>query len=118
VSLQKAKVSDPSTRMRYTLDIIAGMEHIHCANRSVAHADLKPGSILLTQDGRHAKIINFGVAAPEIDAVSLMISALPFMAPELSEPWAPSTACDVYSFAWYSRSFGPAWPRGRVYQRP
>jgi serine/threonine protein kinase len=103
VSLQKAKVSDPSTRMRYTLDIIAGMEHIHGADRSVVHFDLTPGSILLTQDGRHAKIIDFGVAATAetltSDSVALIRSALPFMAPELSQKWEPSPANDVYSFA-------------------
>jgi serine/threonine protein kinase len=104
VSLQKAKVSDPSTRMRYTLDIIAGMEHIHGADRSVAHFDLKPSSILLTQDGRHAKIINFLVAPTAeplaSDSAAMISSTLPFVAPELlAEEWSPSPACDVYSFA-------------------
>jgi serine/threonine protein kinase len=102
VSLQKAKVSDPSTRMRYTLDIIAGMEHIRCADQRVVHFDLTPSSIVLTQDGRHAKIIDCDVAPTAVtlrsDSAALIISALPFIAPEVSSAQS-SAANDVYSFA-------------------
>jgi hypothetical protein len=102
-SLEMANVSDARLRMKYTLDIIAGMEHIHGADRSVAHFDLKPGSILLTQDGRSVKIIAFSVsqtATTLASSVPTVCGTLPFMAPELfTDNPQVSAACDVYSFA-------------------
>jgi serine/threonine protein kinase len=105
VSLQKAKVSDPFTRMRYTLDIIAGMEHIHCVNRSVVHFDLKLSNILVTEGKRPSvKVAVFRVpptaSTMASDSAALISGSLRFMAPEhFAEEWSPSPACDVYSFA-------------------
>jgi serine/threonine protein kinase len=100
--LTKAQVTEPSDRMQYTLDIIAGMEHMH-SRGSVVPFDLKPTNILLTHDGRGVKIIDFSV--PKIastlarDSIVSMISTLPFMAPEQFFNGQFSSACDVYSFA-------------------
>jgi serine/threonine protein kinase len=104
-SLAKAQVTEASARMKYTRDIIAGMEHMHSRDHRVVHFDLKPANILLTQDRRRAKIIGFGFA---LTASTLAIKpnksstrgTIPFMAPELfSASSRPSSACDVYSFA-------------------
>jgi tRNA A-37 threonylcarbamoyl transferase component Bud32 len=104
VSLAEANVKDPSKRMQYTHDIIAGVEHMHGRGRDVVHFDLKPANILLTQDKRHVKIIDFGVAQTRATlSVKDVVSArgtVRFMAPELfSDDLRPSSACDVYSFA-------------------
>jgi hypothetical protein len=104
VSLGEANVTDPSKRMQYTHDIIAGVEHMHGLGEKVVHFDLKPANILLTQDKSHVKIIDFGVAQTRATiSVNEGVSArgtVRFMAPELfSDDLQPSSACDVYSFA-------------------
>jgi serine/threonine protein kinase len=62
VSLGAAKVTEAPTRMKYTLDIIAGMECMHSRGPRVVHFNLTTTNILLTQDKRLAKIIDFGVS--------------------------------------------------------
>jgi serine/threonine protein kinase len=91
-------------RMKYTLDIIAGMERVHSTDDGVVHFDLKPANILLTLDRRCAKIIDFGVSQSRttvaMDLAASTRGTVPFMAPEiLSGASRPTTACDVYSFA-------------------
>jgi serine/threonine protein kinase len=107
VSLEKTLAEgaiEKRRRMKYTLDIIAGMEHMHNPDHRVMHFDLTPAHILLTQDKRSAKIIDFGSALTADtlaeDANAATESTMRVMAPELlDEDMHPSSACDVYSFA-------------------
>jgi serine/threonine protein kinase len=97
-------VSDARLRMKYTLDIIAGMQHLHSKDHRVVHFDLTPANILLTLDGCSVKIIDFDasltVETLRAADVSIARGTLRFMAPELlREVKEPSAACDVYSFA-------------------
>jgi serine/threonine protein kinase len=104
-SLAHAEVKDVSLRMKYTLDIISGMAHMHGLEHPVVHFDLKPHNILLTQDRSSAKIIDFGVSQAGSWLGSndddTTFGSLQFMAPELfiQRELRPSLACDVYSFA-------------------
>jgi hypothetical protein len=102
-SLDKAIGCDPSTLMKYTLQIIAGMEHMHNRGRGVIHFDLKPANLLLTQDGSSVKIIDFSVSMTSTslnNAVPSVRGTLPFIAPELfDKPPRLSMKCDLYSFA-------------------
>jgi hypothetical protein len=84
--LLHARVSDPTVLMKYTLDIIAGMKHMHSTDH-VKDFVLQPTHILLTQDSRSAKIV-------------MTCDKLPFMAPKLfADNPRLLAACDVYSFA-------------------
>jgi serine/threonine protein kinase len=104
-SLEKVKMDDASLRMKYTLDIIAGMEYMHApADACEVRFGLRPANILLADDDRSVKIIDLGVAqtvdklAP--GAIASIHATLRFVAPELfAEKLEPSSACDVYSFA-------------------
>jgi serine/threonine protein kinase len=104
LSLEKAKVSDPAMQKKYTLDIIAGMEHMHRLGQRVVHFDLKRANILLTQDGRSVKIIDFGIsqtATTLANGLHAVGGTIPYTAPELFAKRLAqvSAACDVYSFA-------------------
>jgi serine/threonine protein kinase len=98
--LQLAAVSDTAMRMKYTLDIIAGMEHLHSADERVRF-DFSPTNLLLTHDGSSVKIIDYCVVQRNMVLRGAFERDLgPFIAPELStEEWRPTSACDVYSFA-------------------
>jgi serine/threonine protein kinase len=105
-SLEEANVTDPSIRMKYTLDIIAGMEHTHKPDHCAARYGPRPGNILLTQDGGSVKIIDFVARTnSDFDVVDDVYLAsigatMRFLAPELfAEEWESSTACDVFAFA-------------------
>jgi serine/threonine protein kinase len=92
--LQLAAVSDTAMRMKYTLDIIAGMKHIHSVDERVRF-DFSPTSLLLTQDGRSVKIIDYYVEHRRTIILwgTVALSArnvLPFMARALR--FAPDVA--------------------------
>jgi serine/threonine protein kinase len=102
-ALAHKQVTEESLRMKYTLDIIAGMRHMHRPGQLVVHFDLKPENILLTHDRRSIKIIDFGVSqtATTMDkAEPTKRGTVPYLAPELFfKPPTSSAACDVYSCA-------------------
>lgn len=93
----------PEYKMQYTQDIIAGMGRVH--EGRMVHCDLKPQNILLTENGHHAVIIDFGVSQGKstIIADSLLDrrtsrGTIQYMAPEVSEAGKLGLSCDVYSF--------------------
>ena len=96
-----ATINDDNQRLRLFLQICAGVAY---ANRSlVIHRDLKPGNILVTQDGT-VKLLDFGVAkvlssvqAVQDQTVGIRAFTADYASPEqiLGEP--TTTATDVYS---------------------
>jgi hypothetical protein len=100
VSLENTKVPDSSMRMKYTLDIIAGMEHTHSVD-PVMPFDLDPANILLTQDGGSVKIVAFKVTHAVVQRLGYFCArrTVPFMAPEFITDRSLSAPCNVYAFA-------------------
>jgi serine/threonine protein kinase len=75
-----------------------GLAAAHAAG--VVHRDIKPGNVLIAEDGR-AKITDFGVSRA-VDDVQLtrtgMIAGTPaFLAPEVARGQEPSSASDVFA---------------------
>jgi serine/threonine protein kinase len=70
----------------------------HCHERGVAHCDLKPENIAITQDGLHGQLVDFG-SAVEIGQTSQGYrGTMPFMAPEIMSGAAYNPApSDVWS---------------------
>jgi tetratricopeptide (TPR) repeat protein len=82
---------DVVTALDVAIQFCIGMEY---ANRKglVVHRDIKPGNILVTEDGV-AKVNDFGLVKAE------MISGTPeYMSPEQFETMDVDTRADIYSF--------------------
>lgn len=95
-----------STRERLELmaKVCDAVEHAH--RRGLIHRDLKPGNILVTDDGQ-PKILDFGVArisdndaaATERTDAGQLVGTLAYMSPEQirADPQALDTRSDVYA---------------------
>ncbi len=96
--------ADRRQRLELFLEICAAIQHAHL--KGVIHRDLKPGNILVDQDGR-PKVLDFGIARatdPELGvataqtAVGQIIGTIPYMSPEQTLGVADvDTRSDVYS---------------------
>jgi serine/threonine protein kinase len=75
-------------------EIATGMMHLH--RKGIFHCDLKPGNVLLDQDG-HPRVADFGQARLSTDDTPAL-GTLFFMAPEQADMKAvPEASWDVYS---------------------
>ncbi|HPF26371.1 MAG TPA: serine/threonine-protein kinase [Steroidobacteraceae bacterium] len=94
---------DTDARLRLILQVCEALQHAH--RNLVVHRDLKPGNILVTDEG-DVRLLDFGVAhllaGPEEDGQALTRSGyLPmtpeYAAPEQLEGHGITTATDVFS---------------------
>lgn len=91
-------------RLLLFLDVCAAIEHAH--RNLVVHRDIKPGNILVTEDGT-PKLLDFGIAKlldPSLASSSMVVTstAQRLMTPEYASPEqvrgdAIGTGSDVYS---------------------
>jgi serine/threonine protein kinase len=85
----------------YVRCILQGLAALHSAG--ITHRDVKPKNVVICRhDSSMAKIIDLGLAKPEIGfrdkAVNSMTGATPwFMAPEFMDPHCASQAVDVWA---------------------
>jgi serine/threonine-protein kinase len=86
-----------------TADVLGALGAAHAAG--VVHRDVKPGNILLTDDGR-AKVADFGIAKSlepvpgrmvDTTAAHLMLGTPAYLAPERIEGEPASPRSDIYS---------------------
>lgn len=66
------------------------------------HRDLKSANLLLTEDKKHIKVCDFGLAkdlALEGASGHTIVGTPPFMAPEICKYQQYSYSADVFSFA-------------------
>lgn len=75
-------------------EIATGMMHLH--RKGIFHCDLKPGNVLLDQDG-HPRVADFGQSRLSTDETPAL-GTLFYMAPEQADmAAAPDASWDVYS---------------------
>ncbi|KAH7351827.1 hypothetical protein KP509_19G016200 [Ceratopteris richardii] len=98
---------DQRTAIKFAIDIAEGMECLH--SHGIIHRDLKPDNILLTNDQRTAKLVDFGLAREETltEMMTAETGTYRWMAPELystvtvrnGERKHYNQKVDVYSFS-------------------
>jgi len=88
----------PHDAVALMVDVLDGVQAAHQAG--IVHRDLKPSNIMV-DDQRHARVMDFGMAAPAHDAPDpLRNGGTPaYLAPESMDGRAPTPAMDVYSAA-------------------
>jgi serine/threonine protein kinase len=70
----------------------------HCHEQGVAHGDVKPENVVLSEDGSRAQLVDFGTALQVERMNTGFWGTMPFMAPEVlsEEAYAPAPA-DMWS---------------------
>ncbi|KAL5704815.1 hypothetical protein ACHQM5_023189 [Ranunculus cassubicifolius] len=98
---------DLPTSICFALDIAQVMECLH--SNGIIHRDLKPGNLLLTEDRKRIKLVDFGLAREETvnEMMSSEVGTPRWMAPELyssvtllhGEKKHYDHKVDIYSFS-------------------
>ncbi len=89
--------------IRYILQIASGLEH--AASRGVVHRDVKPSNIIITPNGRVAKLVDMGLARslePHADngltQSGVTLGTFDYISPEQAlEPREADCRSDIYS---------------------
>lgn len=95
--MQAGKLTAPLAR-RIARQLADALEYIH--NKQIIHRDLKPSNIMVTHNGQHVRLIDFGLSDSDSFNVLKCSAGTPgYIAPEQLQPDARSDVrADVYSF--------------------
>ncbi|MCO5316205.1 MAG: serine/threonine protein kinase [Solirubrobacterales bacterium] len=83
------------------VDICEALDHAH--DRGVVHRDIKPGNLIVPDDGNGAKLMDFGIARmpdrEDLTATGDIFGTLAYMSPEQARGLETGPESDLYSLA-------------------
>ena len=95
--LRRAGTLAPAVAVDLALQACAGLEHAHEAG--LVHRDVKPGNLLLREDGA-LKIADFGIAraveATQLTQVGSVLGTAAYLSPEQAAGEPVTAAADIY----------------------
>ncbi|MBR6181150.1 MAG: protein kinase [Prevotella sp.] len=94
-TLAKGDCSLPQRR-RMAVELIEALEYIHA--KGIVHRDLKPSNIMVTHNGGHVKLVDFGLADSDSHAVLKQPAGTPkYMSEEQKKVAKADVRNDLYS---------------------
>lgn len=82
-------------RYRMLFELCDALQYVH--SRQVVHKDLKPSNVMVTHNGSHVKIIDFGMSDQDSDVTRLPGGTRAYAAPELLAGRVADQRSDIYS---------------------
>ncbi len=83
-------------RQRMAEELMEALEYIHA--KGIVHRDLKPSNIMVTDNGGHIKLVDFGLADSDSHAIFKQPAGTPkYMSPEQKEIARADVRNDIYS---------------------
>jgi len=90
--LQKPRIS---ARQRVLNELLEALEYLH--EKQIVHGDLKPQNILITSNGHHVKLIDFGLSDTDGSINKNLGCTKEFAAPEQTATKSTDCRADIYA---------------------
>ena len=118
VTLKEWLAEKPSHRMRLRVmqEIADAVAYIH--TKGIVHRDLKPTNIIVTGNGRHVKLIDFGLADTDSHAILKQPAGTPdYMSPEQRQTAVADSRNDIYSMGVIMQQMDLGWRYQHIIKR-
>lgn len=103
-------------RRRIAGELLDAVEAVH--RQQIVHRDLKPTNIMITRNGQHVKLIDFGLADTDSYAVFKQAAGTErYMSEEQRKGGEADSRNDIYSLGLILRQMDLGWEWGRAIKR-